>query len=454
MSKSSKLAVFAQVLVSATMISVFAACGSDKGPTDLPPPPPPQFARDTLSPEVSFSSPAPGAVVSGEVVIEVTVVDRMRTAADTGVVDSLKLYIDSLEVEILPNAQKTYFRYLWDTRNLSNRTRHLEVVARDSAGNLGRASVGVTTENTQPGLQFGVDIWACSAGTDNCSIADRATVGVGVPVDIWFLLTKAQEAALAGFYATLVTSSGCAVSADSACVAGWLPFDTAYARPLGDTLGFVARGVVFSSPTRYFGEARALKTTGERVFDRHHIAVGQGTSSSQNSAFALFEESGTQASTNLVLEISDVTDTANVRNVSDNSSLGSNRTIRINAGASSDGDIVSLALAVSWPSCVDQGICPMLGKAVSDWMNTSFPRNTPIAFFNGNVALTTGEPGAYLVDLVACTGDGTCVSRRFRFNVVSGAGARVAASGPRFMYGASRVGVISGSGKPILQRVR
>lgn len=439
-------------LVAVAVAFVSLSCGGDKGLTDLPPP---KVVRDTLNPEVSLSSPASGAVVSGDVVIEVTVVDHMRTTTDTGVVDSLWLYIDSLEVSIAPNAQNTYFKYTWDTRNLPDAAHPLKVVARDSAGNLGEASISVTTRNTQPaGLRFGVDVFACNAGTDNCGIADRAAVSTNTAIDMWFYLTKAQEAGLAGFYATIVLSNGCAVSADSVCAAAWLPFDPAYPRPSGDTLGFVAREIVFGSSARYFGEARAIKTNGEQVSDRHHVAVGQGASASRSSAFSLFGGGDAQVSVNTVLEVTDVTDTANVRNVADNGNVGLNRTLRVRAGASSDGDIVSLALAASWPGCASQGICPMLGKAVSSWMNTVFPRDTLITFFNGDVVLTTGEPGLYLVDLVACTSDNACVSRRFRFNVVSGASARVATSEPRFMYGAPRVGSAFGPEEPLFRRVR
>ena len=92
---------------------------------------------DTTPPEVSISSPLPGATVS-----ETTTISA--SASDAGGIDYMKIFIDDVEKDTY-NAASLDFP--WDTKAYSNATHSIEVRAWDNSGNIGSRTINVVVEN-------------------------------------------------------------------------------------------------------------------------------------------------------------------------------------------------------------------------------------------------------------------------------------------------------------------
>ncbi|MGH2362590.1 MAG: Ig-like domain-containing protein, partial [bacterium] len=106
-------------------------------------------ANDKIPPVVTFSSPAPGSTVTGTVSVNVNATDNTRVA-------KLSLMIDGREVAVSNGGALSY---AWDTgggkpgtgkgkgnQSSSGGTTSLTARAEDPAGNVGAASVTVTTQ--------------------------------------------------------------------------------------------------------------------------------------------------------------------------------------------------------------------------------------------------------------------------------------------------------------------
>jgi glucose/arabinose dehydrogenase/PKD repeat protein len=105
------------------------------GGGSVPPPPPP----DTTPPNVTVTSPAGGATVSGSVEIQ-------ASASDDVGLQGVQFKVDGQDVGSLDTTAP--YRVPWDTRSAANGSHQLTAVARDSAGNTTTSNgVAVTVQN-------------------------------------------------------------------------------------------------------------------------------------------------------------------------------------------------------------------------------------------------------------------------------------------------------------------
>jgi Bacterial Ig domain len=126
-------------------VFAFSAAVFVRGTSAAPPCPPsrvrvidgsggPPAGSDTTPPNVFLSSPAPGAVVSGSVVVS-------ACAADNGGVASVQFKVDGANVGAADTTAP--FAMTWDTSGVASGSHTLSAVARDVAGNTA-TSAGVT----------------------------------------------------------------------------------------------------------------------------------------------------------------------------------------------------------------------------------------------------------------------------------------------------------------------
>jgi hypothetical protein len=100
-------------------------------------------ARDLTPPTVSLTAPAPGAKVSGSVVLSASANDNVGVAG-------VQFRLDGSALG--PEATSPPYAYSWDTSGASNGAHSLSALARDAAGNTTASSpVSVTVSNLAPG---------------------------------------------------------------------------------------------------------------------------------------------------------------------------------------------------------------------------------------------------------------------------------------------------------------
>ena len=136
--------------------------------------------RDITAPSVSITSPANGAIVSGNVVINASATDSGGVAFVEFIVDGVWLGADT----------SSPYSYTWDSRTMANGWRTITVVAEDLSGNRASAQVAVNVSNSvQDTTPPTVNITAPSNGQSvngnvNVSVSVWDNVGV-VRCELW-----------------------------------------------------------------------------------------------------------------------------------------------------------------------------------------------------------------------------------------------------------------------------
>ncbi len=97
-------------------------------------------SEDTNPPQISIQTPAPGATVSGEVVI-------VAEASDNVAVAGVQFQVNGSDLG--PEDTTNTFSATWDTTGVADGLQVVSVVARDAAGNTSSTAVTVTVENQQ-----------------------------------------------------------------------------------------------------------------------------------------------------------------------------------------------------------------------------------------------------------------------------------------------------------------
>ena len=128
---------------------------------------------DTTAPNVSFTSPASGASVSGIVLVQINASDNVAVVAVTLSVDGVLLAGDNTAP----------YAFSWDTRSLSNGGHTLTATAQDDAQNSRSTSVSVTVANggdtTAPTISITSPV-AGSTVSGNVSVLVSAADNVSV----------------------------------------------------------------------------------------------------------------------------------------------------------------------------------------------------------------------------------------------------------------------------------
>lgn len=128
---------------------------------------------DTTAPNVSFTSPASGASVSGIVPVQINASDNVAVVAVTLSVDGV----------LLGGENTAPYAFSWDTRSLSNGGHTLTATAQDAAQNSRSTSVSVTVANggdtTAPTISITSPV-AGSTVSGNVSVLVSAADNVSV----------------------------------------------------------------------------------------------------------------------------------------------------------------------------------------------------------------------------------------------------------------------------------
>jgi hypothetical protein len=104
---------------------------------------------DTTPPVVSFTAPASGAVVSGQVAITASVSDKVA-------VDNVSFLLDGIALGLALTAPP--YTIAWDTAVTSNGTHTISIVAKDTAGNPASASEPVTVQGGLTNVVLPVEV--------------------------------------------------------------------------------------------------------------------------------------------------------------------------------------------------------------------------------------------------------------------------------------------------------
>jgi Subtilase family/Bacterial Ig domain/Fervidolysin N-terminal prodomain len=120
---------------------------------------------DSTPPDVSLTSPSPGATVSGTTMVEVAASDNVGVASVSFSVDGVLMGGDNTAP----------YTFSWNTTGVSNGPHTLTASAQDSAGNSGSTSVTVTVGNFADSMPPTISI---TSPMDGSSISKNITVSV------------------------------------------------------------------------------------------------------------------------------------------------------------------------------------------------------------------------------------------------------------------------------------
>jgi hypothetical protein len=137
-----------------------------------PPPPPPPPPPTPATPTVTFSNPAAGATLSGNVTVTI------GATGGSGDYTEYKLAVDGVNVYAGTNNTVS-----WNTTNVSNAAHTLKAMVTDSAGNKGEASRSVKVSNgvvTLPKVSFTAPAAGTTvSGTATVTLAASGGTGAG-----------------------------------------------------------------------------------------------------------------------------------------------------------------------------------------------------------------------------------------------------------------------------------